>query len=70
MSRRAAVPELVELPTPAEVAALRKCTERKLRAERTDKTGIPFVLDGRSPRYRRDDVARFLASLPTVATCA
>jgi len=45
-----------------EAALLRGQTVHTLRAERIRGDGCPYVKLGRSVRYRRDDVAKFIAS--------
>jgi hypothetical protein len=51
-----------ELLTESEAARLRRQSIRTLQAERLRGGGCPFVKLGRSVRYRRSDVARFIES--------
>ena len=49
-----------DLLTEAEAARLRRQSIRTLQAERVRGGGCPFVKLGRSVRYRRADVLRFI----------
>jgi hypothetical protein len=52
--------EYHELMTESEAAQLRRQSVRTLQAERLRGGGCPFVKLGRSVRYRRSDVLRFI----------
>jgi Helix-turn-helix domain len=54
--------EFDELLTEDEAARLRRQSTRTLQAERLNGGGCPFVKLGRSVRYRRSDVLRFIES--------
>jgi hypothetical protein len=51
-----------DLLTETEAAQLRRQSVRTLQAERVRGGGCPFVKLGRSVRYRRGDVLRFIES--------
>jgi hypothetical protein len=51
-----------ELLTETEAAQVRRQSIRTLQAERLRGDGCPFVKLGRSVRYRRSDVLRFIES--------
>jgi hypothetical protein len=60
-----------ELLTEAEAAQLRRQSMRTLQAERLRGDGCPFVKLGRSVRYRRSDLMRFIeANVKTSTTKA
>jgi hypothetical protein len=52
--------DLLDLLTEIEAAKLRRQSVRTLQAERVRGGGCPFVKLGRSVRYRRADVQRFI----------
>jgi len=54
--------DLDELLTEKEVAQLRHQSIRTLQAERLKGGGCPYVKLGRSVRYRRSDVLKFIES--------
>lgn len=54
--------QLDKLLTEIEAAQIRGQSVRTLQAERLQGGGCPFVKLGRSVRYRRSDVVRFIAS--------
>jgi Helix-turn-helix domain len=54
--------QLEKLLTEIEAAQLRGQSVRTLQAERLHGGGCPFVKLGRSVRYRRSDVLRFIES--------
>jgi Helix-turn-helix domain len=63
--------ELDELLTESEAARLRRQSIRTLQAERLRGDGCPFVKLGRSVRYRRSDLLRFIeANVKTSTTKA
>lgn len=49
-----------ELLTGTEYARLRRCSIRTVERERTARTGCRYVKPGRSVRYKRSDVAKFI----------
>jgi hypothetical protein len=57
-----------DLLTETEAAQLRRPSVRTLQAERVRGGGCPFVKLGRSVRYRRADVLRFIESNVKVST--
>lgn len=52
------------------VAAIRNCSEALLERDRWAGTGIPFLRDGRSIRYRKSDVLAFLNRRKPVGSTA
>jgi hypothetical protein len=56
------------LLTEAEAADMRRQSIRTLQAERLRGGGCPFVKLGRSVRYRRSDVLRFIATNTRTST--
>lgn len=59
-----------ELPTPEEVAGIRKVSTRKLHRERVDGKGPAYIKDGRAVRYRADDLCSYINSLPRIEVVA
>jgi hypothetical protein len=64
------ITESDDLLTELEAAQLRRQSVRTLQAERLRGDGCPFVKLGRSVRYRRSDVARFIESNVKTSTTA
>jgi hypothetical protein len=58
------------LLTEIEAAQIRSQSVRTLQAERIRGNGCPFVRLGRSVRYRRSDVLRFIAERVVTSTSA
>lgn len=57
-----------DLLTETEAAKLRRQSVRTLQAERVRGGGCPFVKLGRSVRYRRSDILRFIESSVKTST--